>query len=145
MQHTHERWPPRGAACVIADVASGEAIVSEIRAAGGEAEDLPTDVADEARVRDLAGQVRARFGGTDILVNNAALYSSLPPVKCLEIDADLWDRVMAVNVRGSFLAAKHFAPQMPSAGEARSSISRPARHTRDNRRVWRTTLRRKGL
>lgn len=105
-----------GAACVIADVASGEAIVSEIRAAGGEAEDLPTDVADEARVRDLAGQVRARFGGTDILVNNAALYSSLPPVKCLEIDADLWDRVMAVNVRGSFLAAKHFAPQMAERG-----------------------------
>ena len=105
-----------GAACVIADVASGESIVSEIRSAGGQAEDLPTDVSDEAQVRKLASEVQARLGGADILVNNAALYSSLPPVNCLDIEADLWDRVMAVNVRGSFLAAKHFAPRMAERG-----------------------------
>ena len=105
-----------GAACVIADVVSGESIVSEIRSAGGQAEDLPTDVSDEAQVKKLASEVQARLGGADILVNNAALYSSLPPVNCLDIEADLWDRVMAVNVRGSFLAAKHFAPRMAERG-----------------------------
>ena len=105
-----------GSACVIADIAGGEAIVSEIRAAGGQAEEMPTDVSDEAQVKDLALQIMDRHGGADILVNNAALYSTLPPVRCLDIEADLWDRVMAVNVRGSFLAAKHFAPQMAERG-----------------------------
>lgn len=105
-----------GSACVIADIASGEAIVSEIRAAGGQAEELPTDVSDEAQVKDLARQVQKRYGGADVLVNNAAVYSTLPPVHCLEIEVELWDRVMAVNVRGSFLAAKHLAPQMAGRG-----------------------------
>ena len=105
-----------GAACVIADIASGESIASEILAAGGRAADLATDISDEAQVKTLAGQVQDRFGGADILVNNAALYSPLEPVHCLDIEADLWDRVMAVNVRGSFLAAKHFAPQMAARG-----------------------------
>ncbi len=108
-----------GSACIIADVASGEDVVSEICAAGGQAESLATDVSDEAQVKDLAGQVLARHGGADILVNNAALYSSLPPVNCLDIEAELWDRVMAVNVRGSFLAAKHFAPQMATRGSGK--------------------------
>lgn len=105
-----------GSTCVVADIAKGDLIVSEIREAGGQAKDLPTDVSDEVQVKDLAGRVLDQFGGADILVNNAALYSSLPPVNCLDIEADLWDRVMAVNVRGSFLAAKHFAPQMAERG-----------------------------
>ncbi len=108
-----------GSTCVIADIASGEAIVSEILAAGGQAEEISTDVSDETQVKDLARQVLERHGGADILVNNAALYSSLPPVHCLDIEADLWDRVMAVNVRGSFLAAKHLAPQMVARGGGR--------------------------
>ena len=70
-----------GSTCVIADIASGEAIVSEIRAAGGQAEEIPTDVSDETQVKDLARQVLERHGGADILVNNAALYSTLPPVQ----------------------------------------------------------------
>jgi NAD(P)-dependent dehydrogenase (short-subunit alcohol dehydrogenase family) len=45
-------------------------------------------------------------------VNNAALYSKLPPTPYTEIDVDLWDRVMAVNVRGTFLMVKHVGPYM---------------------------------
>ena len=67
-----------GATCVIADVVSREGVVSEIRSAGGKAEDLSTDVSDEGQVKILAKEVQARLGGADILVNNAALYSSLP-------------------------------------------------------------------
>ena len=37
---------------------------------------------------------------------------TLPPVKCTEIDVALWDKVMAVNVRGPFLMVKHVAPHM---------------------------------
>ncbi len=105
-----------GAVSVIADVACAEAVVSEIRQAGGAAEEVPTDVSDEQAVKHLAQLVVARHGGADILVNNAAIYASLAPVGCLEIDADLWDRVMAVNVRGSYLAAKHLAPTMVHRG-----------------------------
>ncbi|MDE0101379.1 MAG: SDR family oxidoreductase [Bryobacterales bacterium] len=105
-----------GAHCLIADIASAQSVVSQIRASGGKAAEIPTDVSDESAVRHLARVVEAELGGLDILVNNAALYASLEPVGCLDIDADLWDRVMAVNVRGSFLAAKHLAPLMAKRG-----------------------------
>ena len=53
-----------------------------------------------------------RFGRIDVLVNNAALFAPLQETKCTEIDADLWDKVMAVNLRGPFLMVKHVAPHM---------------------------------
>ena len=105
-----------GAHCVIADIASADSVVSTIRNAGGKAAAIRTDVSDERAIGRLARAVEAEHGGLDILVNNAALYASLKPVSCLNIDADLWDRVMAVNVRGSFLAAKHLAPLMAKRG-----------------------------
>ena len=63
-------------------------------------------------VKALVAQTIERFGQIDILVNNAALYSKLPPVDFTDIDTALWDRVMAVNVRGPFLMVKHVAPHM---------------------------------
>ena len=53
-----------------------------------------------------------RFGQIDVLVNNAALYAPLHEQKFTEIDVALWDKVMAVNLRGPFLMAKHVAPRM---------------------------------
>jgi len=53
-----------------------------------------------------------RFGKIDILVNNAALFAPLQETKCSEIDAALWDRVMAINLRGPFLMVKHVVPHM---------------------------------
>src|SRR5690606_30202280 len=70
------------------------------------------DVSDEAQVQVLIAKTVADFGRIDIVVNNAAVYSTLPPVKCTEIDVALWDKVMAVNVRGPFLMVKHVAPHM---------------------------------
>ena len=70
------------------------------------------DVSDETAVQRLIEQVIERFGKIDILVNNAALYASLPWQKVTEIDVDTWDKVMAVNLRGSFLMVKHAAPHM---------------------------------
>ena len=51
-----------------------------------------------------------------MLVNNAALFAPLQETKCTEIDADLWDQVMAVNLRGPFLMVKHVAPHMTAQG-----------------------------
>jgi NAD(P)-dependent dehydrogenase (short-subunit alcohol dehydrogenase family) len=108
-----------GARVVIADIADGRALADELNAAhiggadgGNIAASVEFDVSDEAAVRALVETTLARFGQIDILVNNAALYSSLPPVKATEIDVALWDKVMAVNVRGPFLMVKHVAPHM---------------------------------
>jgi NAD(P)-dependent dehydrogenase (short-subunit alcohol dehydrogenase family) len=53
-----------------------------------------------------------RFGKIDILVNNAALFAPLQETKLIDIEVELWDRVMAINLRGPFLMAKHVAPHM---------------------------------
>ena len=57
-----------------------------------------------------------RFGKIDVLVNNAALYAPLQEQNCTEIDAAVWDRVMAVNLRGPFLMVKHVVPHMMAQG-----------------------------
>ena len=57
-----------------------------------------------------------RFGKIDILVNNAALFAPLQETDCTEIDVALWDRVMAINLRGPFLMTKHVAPHMKAQG-----------------------------
>lgn len=101
-----------GAAVVVADVADGSAVTEKIRRSGGSASYWETDVSDEAAVQALVRKVLARHRRIDVVVNNAAVYSSLPPVAFQDIHADLWDRIMAVNVRGSFLMAKHSAPPM---------------------------------
>src|SRR5204862_513204 len=55
-------------------------------------------------------------GKIDVLVNNAALFAPLQETKCTDIDAALWDEVMAVNLRGRFLMAKHVVPHMIAQG-----------------------------
>ncbi len=60
----------------------------------------------------LVAKTVERFGRIDILVNNAALYAKLSPRNFDEWDAELWDRVMAINVRGPYLMVRHVAPHM---------------------------------
>ena len=108
-----------GAIAVVADIADASAVVAGIHATGDRACDIPTDVSDEAAVARLVRTVHSTWGRVDILVNNAAVYASLEPVAFQEIDSALWDRIMAVNVRGSFLMAKHVAPRMIARGEGK--------------------------
>ncbi len=105
-----------GAVAVIADIADGGSVVASIQGNGGTCCEIPTDVSDEAAVERLVSRVLSRYGQIDILINNAALFASLPLAGFQEIDVGLWDRVMAVNVRGSFLTAKHVAPAMIRRG-----------------------------
>jgi NAD(P)-dependent dehydrogenase (short-subunit alcohol dehydrogenase family) len=103
-----------GARVMIADIADGSALAAEIAKTSGanSVNSATVDVSDEASVTELVGTTMARFGRIDILVNNAALFAPLQEQPFAEIDADLWDRVMAVNVRGMFLMAKHVTPHM---------------------------------
>lgn len=107
-----------GATVVIADIADGATLAQEISAAhgAGRAIAMTFDVSSETDVKRVVADVMKRFGRIDVLVNNAAIFSTLQPTEPWDIDVELWDRVMAVNVRGPFLMVKHVAPAMIKAG-----------------------------
>jgi NAD(P)-dependent dehydrogenase (short-subunit alcohol dehydrogenase family) len=107
-----------GARVMIADIADGTGLAAEIAAKHG-ANSVASevfDVSDENAVKRLVARTLASFGQIDVLVNNAALYAPLHEQKFTEIEIDLWDKVMAVNLRGPFLMAKHVAPEMAKRG-----------------------------
>jgi NAD(P)-dependent dehydrogenase (short-subunit alcohol dehydrogenase family) len=107
-----------GARLMIADIADGTAVADAIAGDHGanSVASAITDVSDEAAVKAVVAKTMERFGRIDILVNNAAFYATLPEAKCTDIDVEVWDRVMAVNLRGSFLMVKHVAPHMIAKG-----------------------------
>jgi NAD(P)-dependent dehydrogenase (short-subunit alcohol dehydrogenase family) len=99
-----------GAAVIIAEIAdSGAETEQLVTAEGGRVQFIRTDVSDEGSVTVQACQVSAGFGPVDILINNAIL---CPAGGVLEMDVAVWDRVMAVNLRGTFLMCRAFLPQM---------------------------------
>jgi 3-oxoacyl-[acyl-carrier protein] reductase len=106
-----------GATAVIAEInaARGAAVAAEIEAAAGRAVAIETDVADPASVERMAGAVDARFGRIDILVNNAAIFSTLDMRPFEEIPLEEWEAVLRVNVTGAFLCARAVVPAMRRA------------------------------
>jgi 3-oxoacyl-[acyl-carrier protein] reductase len=107
-----------GARVVAADIdgEAAKAVAAEAGKDGGEALGLATDIADQASVEALARGTIQRFGGVDVLINNASLMSALARRSWLEIPVDEWDRVMAVNLRGMFLCCRAFVPAMRDKG-----------------------------
>lgn len=101
-----------GAHVMIADIADGADVVTEIAAKGGVAASAICDVSDETQVKALVADTVKRFGQIDILVNNAALYATLSPRNFDQWDAEVWDKVMAINVRGPYLMVRHVSPHM---------------------------------
>lgn len=89
-----------------------ESVVAEVRAAGGQCLPLVADVGDEASVAHAAAQVDAAFGRCDVLVNNAAIFSTIKMRPFEQIPVDEWMRVLHVNVTGTFLTTRAFAPLM---------------------------------
>jgi NAD(P)-dependent dehydrogenase (short-subunit alcohol dehydrogenase family) len=103
-----------GADVVIAEVLEANAtnVAEEVRALGRRAIAVKVDVTSREDLDTMANRSMSELGRIDILVNNAAVFASLPPVAFADIDVALWDTVMAVNLRGTFLMAKHAAPAM---------------------------------
>ena len=101
-----------GASVAVADLDSGAKVVAEIEAVGGAAIDVPTDVADEAACARMVGAAVEAFGRLDVIVNNAAVFTSVERKPFTDIPVEEWDRVMAVNVRGVWLCCKAAAPEM---------------------------------
>jgi len=117
-RHYSEALAAEGARVMIADIADGVEVASELAARHGanSVTSIVADVSDEGAVRRLVQATVERFGRVDVLVNNAALFAPLPEQKCTEIETELWDRVMAVNLRGPFLMVKHVVPHMIRQG-----------------------------
>ncbi|HSW16037.1 MAG TPA: glucose 1-dehydrogenase [Ramlibacter sp.] len=68
------------------------------------------DIADPTSIAAMADLARARFGGCDVLVNNAAISAS--PVALEAFPIELWDRIFSVNLRGALLCAQALVPAM---------------------------------
>ena len=117
-RHYSTALAAEGAAVMIADIADGSDLAEELAGKHGRnaTASMVCDVSDEAQVKALVAKTVERFGKIDILVNNAALYSQLEETEFTKIDVALWDKVMAVNVRGPFLMAKHVVPHMRAKG-----------------------------
>jgi NAD(P)-dependent dehydrogenase (short-subunit alcohol dehydrogenase family) len=120
---TAEMFAREGATVIVADILVdvAEAVAEGIRAQGGDAWAIHVDIADEASVAALIDDAAARLGGLDVLHNNAAVLGD-PAVMpdalhgILDIPIDVWDRTMAVNLRGVWLACKHALPLMRAGG-----------------------------
>ncbi len=87
-------------------------VAEGIKAAGGQCIALVVDVGNEASVAQAADHVEQAFGRCDVLVNNAAIFSTLKMRPFEQIPLEEWMRVMHVNVTGTFLLTRAFAPLM---------------------------------
>ena len=111
-----------GARVVIADLRHALESAAELDAAAparGAVRGLACNVALESDCTRLAEFAQAEFGGADILINNAAIFSSLKPKPFEEITAEEWRTVMEVNTMGPFLCCKALLPQLKRSPAAR--------------------------
>jgi NAD(P)-dependent dehydrogenase (short-subunit alcohol dehydrogenase family) len=108
-----------GANVVVGDVLAddGERTVAEIIAAGGTAAFARADVSDSGDAEELIAQAVERFGGLDILVNNAGIGGGM--ARLHEIDPADFDRVISVNLRGTFLCSKYAIPHFLAQHDGR--------------------------
>jgi NAD(P)-dependent dehydrogenase (short-subunit alcohol dehydrogenase family) len=109
-----EGFAKEGAAVVIAEVDSktGEATAQRIRAAGGDALSVTTDVSSEEQVKAMVEKALARYGKIDVLCNNAAVLFFREETRAHELTNETWDRTMSVNLRGYWLTSKYVIPAM---------------------------------
>ena len=100
-----------GATVVVAEVdaETGAATAAALAQAGHRAEFAPVDIASPSSVANLAERIARDFGRVDGLVNNAALATGIGGPTFDEIDVETWDRVMEVNVRGTWLVVRALA------------------------------------
>lgn len=113
------RFAEEGANVVIADVdeESGTATEAALADRSGEVTFVPTDVSDVEQVETLVETTVEEFEELDVLVNNAG--GSFGDGKLHEIDEDVWERNLAVNLKGPFLCSKAAVPAMVKSGGGR--------------------------
>ena len=98
------------------DEAQGADLVRTIKAAGGEASFVRADVSAEEDARKLATETLDHYGRIDVLYNNAAILLAQREARVHELEVAVWDRTLAVNLRGYFLCSKFVLPAMLKQG-----------------------------
>ncbi|MDE1835424.1 MAG: SDR family oxidoreductase [Euryarchaeota archaeon] len=116
------RLAAQGASVVVADIeeAKGKALAAELSKSGARSLFVKTDVRQVAQIRKLVEAAVKEFGQVDILVNNAGIFPFAP---ALDVSEELWDRVMGVNLRGSFFLAQAVAQQMKKQGKGGAIVN----------------------
>jgi NAD(P)-dependent dehydrogenase (short-subunit alcohol dehydrogenase family) len=111
------RFAAEGSRVIVADNQgeAAEETVRQIRAAGGESYAAAVDVSVEAEAKAMAEVAIRRYGQIDVLYNNAGIMPEADH-SVLDTSVEVWDQVMAVNVRGVFLCCKHALPHMLERG-----------------------------
>jgi NAD(P)-dependent dehydrogenase (short-subunit alcohol dehydrogenase family) len=106
-----------GATVVVGELneAAGRAVVGELEAAGGRALWVPTDVATGASVAALVAEAERAYGRVDVLFNNAGICPDAD-ASVLDTPEDVFDQVIAVNLKGVFLGCKYGIPALRRAG-----------------------------
>ena len=110
-----------GARLVLGDVLvdAGKSVAEELAGQGAKARFVPIDLDRPQSVADFARDVAQHEGAIHGLVNNAAIATNVGGKTFDDIDLDLWDRVMRVNVRGTWLVTRALVPLMPEGGQGR--------------------------
>jgi NAD(P)-dependent dehydrogenase (short-subunit alcohol dehydrogenase family) len=112
------RFAREGAKVVAADtnVTDGAAVVDQIRKDGGCGIFVRTDVGEESDVTHLFDSAIAEYGRIDVLYNNAAVLFHDRDTRLHELSLEIWEQVMRVNLRGTFLCSKQVIPFMLKQG-----------------------------
>jgi NAD(P)-dependent dehydrogenase (short-subunit alcohol dehydrogenase family) len=107
-----------GAAVTVAEInaETGKKAADQLVAEGAKAIFVETDVSSGESTNEMARRTAEEFGGVDILVNNAAIFYGLPFESIEEMPEERFDRVMAVNVKGVWLATRAVLPMMRARG-----------------------------
>jgi 3-oxoacyl-[acyl-carrier protein] reductase len=115
------RLSAEGAAVVAADLnpATAATTAREITEGGGRALGAVVDVTDPGSIARVVEETIARFGHLDVLVNNAAVFSTITMKPFDEIDPAEWDTVVRVNLTGTFLCCRAVAATMRAQGFGR--------------------------
>src|SRR5262249_24331711 len=109
------RFAGEGASVLVADIDGGHAgaVAGEISAGGGRAAAMAVDVSDPAQVEAMAARAAGEFGGIDILMTAAGVLSF---GSATETDPAAWNRVIGINLTGTFLAARGVLRAMAQRG-----------------------------
>ncbi len=104
-----------GASLVLADIDYPRETAGQIKESGARCFAMETDISDENQVRALAQEAVSEYGKVDILVNNAGI-SQLSHTPTEDLPVEEWDRIIEINLRGTFLCCKHIGKPMIKNG-----------------------------
>ncbi|MBI3404204.1 MAG: SDR family oxidoreductase [Acidobacteria bacterium] len=110
------KFASEGAAVVVSARTSVEvdAVVNEIKKAGGRGEAVSADVAKESDCERIVAAAGKQFGPASILVNNAGVFGPVKPAH--EISVTEWDETLAINLRSAFMLSRLVLPEMLARG-----------------------------